>query len=282
MHDSQFAQALEEYMPQQEKAQGDYIGAGGLLMCGVCNTPKQFRIDVPGDWYGKIVTVLCRCETERRERETSAIRRMAAQKEIEALRKQGLREAQYTDSTFALDDQRDPATSQYCRNYVQKWGEMSKHNFGIMLYGDVGNGKTFLASCIANALLDTGTAVLMTTIPALSTMMQDNFGANRALVLDQVAKIPLLILDDVGMQRNTPAAMENAYDIINTRYKAKKPLIITTNLTVKVLETEKEMQLRRIYDRLLEMCRPVLLKSIRRRKDIAERKIVEMDSILAE
>lgn len=111
--------------------------------------------------------------------------------------------------------------------------------------------------------------------------MNANFGSQRAFVLDQVRNVPLLILDDVGMSRNTATALENAYDIVNTRYKAKRPLVITTNLTMAAIRDEKETHLRRIYDRIIEMCSPVKVEGIGHRKKIARAKMEQMQELLA-
>ena len=63
----------------------------------------------------------------------------------------------------------------------------------------------------------------------------------------------LLIIDDLGIERNTEYAKEQVYNIIDERYKAKLPLIVTTNLTLDELKDSKELAYRRIYDRVLSM-----------------------------
>lgn len=273
---------FESILPQMEgwKEEGDYYNHENVLMCGKCNTPKMAYVTIPGMFENRPALRPCKCENERLQREDAERERQAALERINRLRKQGMTSAQYADSTFATDDRADERTSNICRRYVDKWDEINAKNIGLMLHGDVGGGKTFLASCIANALIDKGIPVIMTTIPALSMTMNANFGAERAFVLDHVRNVPLLILDDVGMTRNTPAALEAAYDIINTRYKARKPLIITTNLTMLAIKDEKETNLRRIYDRITEMCCPVKVTGLERRKNIARNKLQEMSRLL--
>ena len=51
------------------------------------------------------------------------------------------------------------------RAYVENWKEAYKNNTGLLLFGDVGTGKSFFAGCIANALLDRDVPVLMTNFP---------------------------------------------------------------------------------------------------------------------
>ena len=273
---------FESILPQMEnwKEPGDYYSPENILMCGKCNTPKMALVTIPGLFENRPSPRPCKCAQERMQREDAERERQVALERIERLRKQGLTAAQYIDSTFAMDDRADERASRICTRYVDKWEEIKAKNIGLLLHGDVGGGKTFLASCIANALLDKGEPVIMTTIPALSMAMNANFGNERAFVLDNVRNIPLLILDDVGMSRNTATALENAYDVINTRYKAKKPLVITTNLTMLAIKDEKETNLRRIYDRIIEMCCPVKVTGLERRKNIARNKLQEMSRLL--
>lgn len=273
---------FESILPNMEGWQepGDYCTPEGILMCGKCHTPKMAFVTVPGLFDNRPSPRPCKCLQEYREREEAERNRQIALERIDRLRKQGLTAAQYIDSTFALDDRADEKASNICTRYVAKWDEIKAKNIGLLLHGDVGGGKTFLASCIANALLDKGEAVIMTTIPALSMAMNANFGSERASILEHVRNVPLLILDDVGMSRNTAAALESAYDIVNTRYKEKKPLVITTNLTMTAIRDEKETNLRRIYDRIIEMCSPVKVAGIERRKNIARNKMQEMTRLL--
>ena len=53
------------------------------------------------------------------------------------------------------------------RAYVENWKEAYKNNTGLLLFGDVGTGKSFFAGCIANALLDRDVPVLMTNFPTI-------------------------------------------------------------------------------------------------------------------
>ena len=272
---------LESILPNMEgwQAPGDYCTPEGILMCGKCHAPKMAFVTVPGLFNNRPSPRRCKCLQGQMEREEAERLRQIAFERIERMRKQGLTEAQYIDSTFAIDDRADKKAGNICRKYVANWEEIKSKNIGLLLHGDVGGGKTFFASCIANALIDKGEAVIMTTIPALSMAMNANFGSERASILEHVSNVPLLILDDVGMSRNTAAALESAYDIVNTRYKAKKPLIITTNLTMTAIRDEKETKLRRIYDRIIEMCSPVKVTGMERRKNIARNKLQELQEM---
>lgn len=276
MEGSIFTEVMEKAMTTDNREEGDYIGPDGLLMCGKCHTPKQFRNDVEGMFYGRISPMACECVRMEREEQDRAFQRRQTLEQIDRYRKQGLCEAQYMESTFANDDGADQEASITCRKYADMWEEMKAKNLGLMLWGDVGGGKTFLASCIANALIDRAVPVLMSTIPALSSAMYENWESNKRSILDSIKTVPLLIIDDFGIERGTATAVERAYEIINARYKAKKPMIVTTNLSMEAMKNAEDANYRRIYDRVIERCVPVKLKASNRRKETARKNMEEM------
>lgn len=276
MDDNIFLDILRPAMTQDNSADDDYKDEDGLLMCGKCHTRKQTFFEVEGLIPRTIVPCLCECEQKRVEQEKEARQREEARQRIEAMRRNGIADEQYISCTFALDDREDEKASDFCRKYVEEWKWAQETNAGLMLYGDVGGGKTFLAACIANALVDKGVPVMMTTIPRLVAAMQENYGDKRAEVLRKISAAPLLVLDDVGTERGTSTGMELAYEIINTRYKAQKPLIVTTNLTMQEIRDTQDIGHRRLYDRIVEMCAPLKVSGAGRRQKAARAKLDEM------
>lgn len=266
---------------------GDYIDPeDGLIHCHVCKEPKQLRLDIPEfmwDKMGKerIVPRNCECRRIQFAVEREARERAEMQMKIDRLRKKGLANSQYRSCTFDADDQSEPKVRAMCARYVDKWETVKAENGGIAFTGAPGTGKTFWAAAIANALIDKGIEVLMTTIPQLTNAMLADFGEDRDYVLGQIWRVPLLILDDVGFERNTSTAMEKAYEIVNERYKAGKPLIITTNMSKEELLNPTNMTDSRIFDRIAEMCPAIVEVHNKRRKDIAEAKRLKMRNILA-
>jgi DNA replication protein DnaC len=61
----------------------------------------------------------------------------------------------------------------------------------------------------------------------------------------------------LGIERDTGYAKEQVFNIIDSRYRAGLPMIITTNLTMQKLATEGDLADKRVYDRILERCYPV-------------------------
>lgn len=271
-----FVQAIRPAMKNDNSAPDDYTDADGLRVCGKCHTRKQTFFEVEGLIPRSVVPCLCKCEQAKQEAERRERERVEAAERIEKMRKRGMADAQYTQCTFAADDGNDAKASAFCRAYVDKWDWVQEHNAGVLLWGDVGGGKTFFAACIANALIDKGVPVVMTAISRLTAAMQADYGAGRADVLDMVTRAPLLILDDVGTERTTSYGMEQAYEIINARYKAKKPLIVTTNLTMHALKNPEDVAYKRIYERIVEMCTPCKVEASGRRQAAARDKMEEM------
>ena len=134
-----------------------------------------------------------------------------------------------------------------------------------MLFGGVGAGKTFYSACIANRLIDEGFDVFMTNFPSLVAKMQrDTFGSTDYLKL--LTRYDLLIVDDLGVERSTEYMQEQVYSIIDARYRARRPIIVSTNLTAQELRQPDNVMAARIYGRILERCLPIRFEGKDRRK----------------
>lgn len=172
--------------------------------------------------------------------------------------------------TFEKDNGKNPVMK-VARDYVSKWSDFASKNAGLVLWGDVGTGKTFFAACIANALVEQNVSVKMTNF---STILNDLFSeSDKNKYLDRLNDHSLLIIDDLGIERGTEYALEQVYNVIDTRYKSGKPLIITTNLTLDELKYPTDIPHKRIYDRVLGMCVPVMFNGTNFRKEEAEAKM---------
>lgn len=248
----------------------EYMGDDGLLYCGACDSPKQGCIDSISD---APIIFRRRCDCERQEDIDS---------EIEKMQLRCIKSEKFRLCTFADDDGNDRKTGDILRRYADKWRDMRRENIGLLLHGEVGGGKTFWAACVANAIIaddvrrgnESGRRgpVLLTTLQSLRDEAQKDYGAQKARVLERVADIGLLILDDFGFEKKTSASDELVFEIVNARYDANRPLIITTNLTPAELRDAQDVKARRVYDRVVEMCQPIHVSGESRRQAIAKRK----------
>ena len=149
-----------------------------------------------------------------------------------------------------------------------------------MLWGDVGTGKSFAAACIANALLEQATPVLMTNFSKILNQMGTMYTEERYQYIASFSHYPLLIIDDLGIERSTEYAKEQVYAVIDERYKANLPLIITTNLTISEIRNPENVADARIYSRVLEMCTPIQVGGADRRQSASREKQAVVKSVL--
>lgn len=253
---------------------GDFIGEDGLLHCGVCGTVKEHRFK----HNGRYVPCICQCRKDEIAREEAERQRQKELERVKELAAYSLVDERFHESTFdrfvaaTPDDQR---VLRICRNYVEHWDEMLAHNAGLLLFGSPGTGKTFAASCIANALMAQRVPVLVTSIVRLTANM---FGDDLNELIYRMNTARLLVLDDFGAERNTDFKAEQIFTVIDSRYSAKKPMIITTNLTD--FKNETDIRRRRVYDRIFEVCTPIKMDGESKRRAEGQRRRESIRALL--
>ena len=110
---------------------------------------------------------------------------------------QGLQDRYLYDYTFANDNGQNPVMEK-AHAYVEHWKEAYRDNTGLLLFGDVGTGKSFFAGCIANALLDRDVPVLMTNFPSILNRLTGVFAEDRAAFIASLDDYSLLVIDDIS------------------------------------------------------------------------------------
>ena len=113
------------------------------------------------------------------------------------------------------------------------------------------------AGCIANALIDRLESVLFVGMSDVVNRMQGNFGTDRDHYMKSLMRPDLLILDDLGAERNTSFGKERVFDVVDKRLLTGKPMIVTTNIPLSVMKQAADLDDRRIFDRILEVCVPI-------------------------
>jgi DNA replication protein DnaC len=110
----------------------------------------------------------------------------------------------------------------------------------LMLQGVNGCGKTHLAAAIANYQRAQGKPVFFVVVADLLDHLRSTFSPDSKLSYDEyferLKETPLLILDDFGEQSATPWAQEKLYQLINYRYNARLPMVVTTCLSLEEIE----------------------------------------------
>ena len=258
---------------QTPAAQADFIGADGLLHCGVCGEAKEafFSDPIPGVPDRHPVHCRCRREVWERQEAESQVRRH--REKVARLKARCFKYPEMQRWTFDGAIQ----TRQYgiCQKYAESWPEPAETNTGLLLWGGVGTGKSYLAACIANALLDREVPVYMTN---LADVIGCGFDS-REEYFRRLCDAPLLILDDLGMERSTSFGQETVFQVVDGRCIRQKPLIVTTNLTLRELEDASSTDRFRIYDRVLSVTTPVRfagenLRARRRKETMASMRAI--------
>ena len=249
----------------------DYI-ENGIIYCGKCHSPKQLLLTAP-PMSGALVPIPCACIKEQRDREDAAKAARAHRETVARLKRQAFACAPMRTWTFEHDNGNCPQMY-LARHYVEHWPEMAEKNTGYLLWGGVGTGKSFFAGCIANALLEQEVPIRMTNFAEVINDLNATFEKNE--YISHLCHYPLLILDDFGMERGTEYGLEQVYNVIDTRYRIQKPLIVTTNLSLHDLKHPRDSAHARIFDRLLAMCVPIMFTGSSMRKDAAKAKLADI------
>lgn len=266
----------EEAIPQED---GDYIGENGLLYCGKCNTPKQKEFTALGRVWKPYM--LCKCRAEKRDREEAEREQQKHEQQIDYNRRMAFpkeEREQMQQWTFSNDDMQNKRITQAMQNYVDNFPELKKQGKGLLLYGECGTGKTFSACEVANALIDKGYKVLVTNFARVLNTLQGTF--EKQDYIDSLNDYSLLVIDDLGIERDTSYAKEQVYNIIDSRYRAGLPMIITTNLSIDKIKKPDDMENMRIYDRILERCFPIEINGGNRRRQAIRNEYEEMKNLL--
>ena len=272
-------EALMEAVIQKAKAtanidEGDYVGEDNLYYCGKCQTRKQTVIKLFGKT--RVVPCVCKCEADKIKAEEAACE--LAQK-LMRMRSVGFPERAMLEWTFENDDGSNPTLTNAMKNFVEHFTTFKEEGKGLLLFGNVGTGKTYLAACVANALINKGIPCLVTSVTRITNELQDRF-EGRQQILDNLNTFPLLVLDDLKAERNTEYMQEMVFNIIDARYRANLPLIVTTNLTRERLLNPQNLSDERIFSRLFEMCTPIEVSGQDRRQKALREDIGKMKSLL--
>lgn len=241
-----------------------YIGEDGLAYCQVCKKPMEKYY--PSDLFGmkRKHPVPCAC----REAHDLEVRKYHEQKErserIERNKSICFLDKKMREKNFEMVNGSCPSIS-YAYDYVSNWKEMRSKNIGLCLWGDLGTGKSYMAACIANALLEQEVTVKMTNFATIINDMSPFEGKNE--YVEALSRYDLLIIDDLGAESHTDYRLDNIFQVIDRRIQAAKPMIITTNLMLHELKSTEKLAEKRIYDRILENCIPVCVKGVNIRQE---------------
>lgn len=264
---------------------GDYVGSDGLLYCGKCHTRRQTKLllEFMNPPQERIFPVQCECRKRESEREEELRKQRNEMERLKKLRDSSLMDAKFRESTFRsfVETKVNARVLKLCRRYAEGFDEMYAKNQGLLLWGGFGTGKTYAAACIANYLLDRTVPVVMTSfVKILQSMQGFKNDDEEQRFINLMNRSRLLVIDDLGTERNTDFALEKVYSVVDSRYREGKPLILTTNLTLEQMKAATDLRYARIYDRIFEMCYPIEFKGQSWRKQEAASRFEETTRFL--
>ena len=227
--------------------EGDYTGKDGLLYCGKCHTPKEaYFEDGHAALFGRDRhPTNCACQQKRMDEKRLADQQRKHEDTVKELKKDCFDTPKLRDWCFAQDNGANPQMK-HARFYADNFDTMLLTNFAAVLNDLSGSFE----------------------------------GRNQYIA--HLCRYPLLILDDFGMERGTEYGLEQVYNVIDSRYRSGKPLIVTTNLSLDELQHPQDTPHARIYDRLLEMCAPILFTGTNFRRQTAQNKLDKLKTRMKE
>lgn len=221
------------------------------------------------------------CDCDKKREEQQKIR----EKELEISRLKQISFNSNAQYKYRFENTQDKNSKSYTisKNYVDNFEKMKKDNVGLLFYGNVGSGKTYLACAIANELIERN--LISVRVRNLSQIINElqkaEFYEDKNQIISNLVNTTLLVLDDFGIERDTSYAKEQVYNIINERYLKGKPTIFTTNLSLSKIQNENEsIENQRIYSRILEMTIPIKVLGNDRRLQIHKDKLEKYKDML--
>lgn len=277
-----FKKLIEKSHEDHAKADGDYYGPDGLLRCGSCNTVKEQIILVDDGQGGRTELrpyIPCACRQSALDKIKAHEAERKRQEDQLALFRASELPGDYREATFEVYKKTpdNAAVFEMAKNYADEFEWMFKSGKGLLLHGNFGTGKTYAAACIANQLMRQGRGVFFTPSYSMTKLREQN---REEEFVRKIMTSSLLIIDDLGAERDNSFASERILDYIDSRCNTKRPMIVTTNLEFdRMLKPETKNE-GRVFDRILKRCFPIACTGESWRRAEARDNFTEMKAIL--
>lgn len=206
-------------------------------MCPICGGAGWVRMDVPvtDPNFGRIFPCDCRLA----ENEEQLRRELEVASNMEA----------FSEKTFAHFDPNVHSAARHAYNAAHEYAQNPAG--WLLLCGPCGSGKTHLAASIANeSIRIRRVKSVFMIVPDLLDYLRETFNPKSEVTYDErfemIRSVPMLVLDDLGTENATTWAREKLYQIVNHRYNAQLPTVITTNQELELIDE-------RIRSRILDV-----------------------------
>lgn len=226
-----------------------YTDGEGIVRCKRCREPRMFYLEEARRW----LPCACRCAGEDGQE--------FAERVSELRRASGI-VGRYARAVFdrAERTEQDGAVFDSCLNYAIHFEAVREKGLGMYLYGASGTGKTYLAACIGNMLLDAGVQVVFVNVNAILSEIRYSYSqrGSELPIVRKYTEAELVIFDDIGTEKYATKsealsfAQDKLFQIIDGRYVRQLPTIFTSNYTLERLVNERGMLVKTV-DRIAEM-----------------------------
>lgn len=226
---------------------------GGVMICGDCNTPKECWQKI-GEHYRKL-PCLCRCKMLAEKEDKQRAIDYEHSERISQNRLEGIEDSRLRNFTLANDDNANPRVTAFAKEYCENLQDPNTWaRTGVIFYGTVGTGKTYMAAAIANELISKGWYVHVTN---LNTMVASLWNTQDKLdYIRKLKRYDMIVIDDLGAEHRSKSGIEidKLGEVIDELERSDKLLIVTTNEDLSTFAKPTTDQEARVYDRLLRMC----------------------------
>lgn len=183
------------------------------------------------------------------------VRNDIEQARVEKILKQSAIPARFigkTLSNYRTENAEQERAMRLCRRYVDHFDTVLAKGSTLIFLGAVGNGKTHLACAVLQALMPKYVGAYTTTMDLVRKLRGSwgGRGGSEADVLVELAELPLLVIDEIGVQFGSDAERIHLHDVMDRRYRDMRPTILITNLDDASFQGYIGD---RVYDRLTEI-----------------------------
>jgi len=200
------------------------------------------------------------CEREKMLQEMEERTKNAAQKKLNTMLTNSMLQKRFIDKTFdnfapfGMDKEKQQRVLSIAKDFADDFYRHRQVGTWLLFMGSVGTGKNHLCAAIINQVIRAGCTALFTKTPRLLREVKDTFHRDSEItqseIITRMGNIDLLVIDEVGIQFGTDTERMILYEILDLRYEAMLPVILTTNITD--LKSLEKLLGVRIIDRLYE------------------------------
>lgn len=127
----------------------------------------------------------------------------------------------------------DPSVVRHIRTFMRQIDDHLRTGNGLWLHGDIGTGKTTVALLVAGAAREAGHSVAIYSTPLLFAELRATFDADSndsfMRLFRRLTAVDLLVLDDLGAERETAWVLEQLFSLVNERWQDQRSIVVTSN-----------------------------------------------------